>query len=407
MAIVADLSGNSPKIGLDRNLAAVQSALGAGGGIYNLKTSNTRKLRAGLARVRAGIAGTDDCVIACIGDSKTAGAQAQGAGGGGYAGNYPLTWPVQLAKLLAASGMPADWNSWFCDHNVNAVSSLAAYDVRWVLGAGWLTGGAYWSCGPGYCLTNRTTTNVAALTPTVAFDGIELYYITGGGFGTFKIDVDGGSALGTYNTWTSEGVTKVTITGLANTTHTINFTPTSLGNGIFIYGLRILNSTAPKVDVINLGSAGTTSTVWVSSSRPWEGVGPLSNGVLAPACTFIDLQINDALLLTGASTYQTQMQTIITAAKVSGDVVLINTYPGNTGAGGIYVNADGAGFTPYQDAIRTLAAANDVPLIDLKERWTSYAASQPLGYYGDTTVHGSALGYADVARVAGNLLMAA
>ena len=367
----------------------------------NFKTTNTRKLRAALARVQSGVG--PDGVFLCIGDSKTAGAGATTAGS--YVGAYPNSYPVQLAKLLTSRGTNAGWNSWFCDHNVNSVATLPQYDARWTLGAGWLTGGAYWACGPGYCLTNRTTTNVAALTPTVAFDGIELYYITGGGFGTFKIDVDGGSALGTYNTWTSEGVTKVTITGLANTTHTINFTPTSVGSGIFIYGLRILNSTAPKIDVCNWGAAGSTSSSWLPNAHPWEGVMPLKDGKIGQDCSFIDIQINDLLVASpDVTSYTANMQEIITAAKVSGDVVLLNTYPGNTAAGGFYVNTDGAIFNTFQQALYGLAMTNDCPIISLKQRWTSYNVSQPLGYYSDTTVHGSRQGYGDVAQTVTQLI---
>jgi lysophospholipase L1-like esterase len=51
-------------------------------------------------------------------------------------------------------------------------------------------------------------------------------------------------------------------------------------------------------------------------------------------------------------------------------------------------------FTALNQAKYELAISNDIPLIDIFGRFTSYAVSNPLGLYNDSA-HPSAAGYAD------------
>ncbi len=50
----------------------------------------------------------------------------------------------------------------------------------------------------------------------------------------------------------------------------------------------------------------------------------------------------------------------------------------------------------YQNAIYALSTSNNIALLDLTQRWTSYAVWNPIMPYGDI-LHPGAAGYADIA----------
>lgn len=80
---------------------------------------------------------------------------------------------------------------------------------------------------------------------------------------------------------------------------------------------------------------------------------------------------------------QGEPATLITEFKSSGDVILLTSNPHQSLA-----------FTALNQAKYELAISNDIPLIAIYDRFTSYAVSNPLGYFNDAA-HPSAAGYAD------------
>lgn len=367
--------------------------------VKNWDPTKLKKWRAALAKVRSG---SGEAIINVVGDSRTAGSSALSAGS--YAGARPYSWPVQLSTALSARGLSAHADNAFGNQNVNAAGqTVPQYDARFTLGTGWVTTApsGHWATGPGNTWTNVTdTTSVLSFAPTGSFDTIDVYYVTGGAFGSFTVNVDGGASLGTIATSGSNGVGKTTFTCAAGA-HTINLQVSSLGNGVFVYGVETRLSTSPKVSVRNFGYGGAGVVWWSTASNPWAGSEPAA--VLGGDLTLIDLSINDAAVLgTTVAAYNTGLDYIVGKWSAVGDVVLIKGVAGNNT--GSYPNADGPVLTTYQNVIDVIAAKYNCPVVDWRSRWQSYAVSNALGYYGDTGLHPSKIGYADHADHMASLL---
>lgn len=383
----------------------------AGSGLYNVTTQNTSHLRAAIARVRAG---TGTGKVAFIGDSTTVGDFASSAVNI-FTGDKVLAFPNQLAKLLTARGLPAHNDSFFGGQNVNAPSGIfptdyTAFNPAVVFtGSSWTISGFY-SLGAN-TFQSGTTAERLAFTPTSIFDTIEVYYATNSFGGSILVNVDGGATLSTINTNGATGVAKTTITGVARATHTINLV-SSLTGGQFIFpiGVTVRDSTAgnARLELYNMGFSGSfvnwastpTSSYGASlAAAPYGYFAALP--VLAPDVTFINLTINDiANQVSTPSSYGASLGAMVTAALAVGDCVLMVGNP--VGA----ANWSNGVSTAYVSQVYALANANNCPLIDLTQRWTSFSAGSALGFYGDPAgnmAHPSATGHQDIAAVMSSL----
>lgn len=338
------------------------------------------KFAAAVSRVQGG---TGRGLILALGDSTVAGA---GAGSGGTSdmnGAYSNGWPSQFATLLNGS-IPTVFQSFFGSQ----VSQVAygTYDTRLVLGANWTAAGVSILGGVTFKFAVGAVNNLA-FTPPAAFDTIIVYYARNPGLGTFTVNIDGGTALGTaINTNAASALSSVTYT-VAKGTHTINIVP---GNDqtLHIAGIRTYDSTVPAIDIIQVGAYGALTATFDVTTSPWSAINALKT--LAPDLTFIDLTINDSNAPTLLSTYSTQLNDITVAAKVSGDGVLIVGPPSNT------VLATNGTLDTFIAALKSIAAANNCRVVDTKDRWGSYAAVQPTYPYFDN-FHPETAGYGDMA----------
>jgi lysophospholipase L1-like esterase len=236
----------------------------------------------------------------------------------------------------------------------------------------------------GYALFLSATTHKVSFTPVLPFDTIDLYYHTFGGNGTFTVDIDGGASLGTINT-NQASLFRKTSFSVALGTHTINCNWAS-GFSVFS-GIAVRDTTTPRIEVYNMGAAGSKAIDWQD-----QGASLVTTGVDA---VFINLTINDAVAATSLSAYEASLQTLISSLRAANiDVVLMTGAPSNN------ANATNGVLDGIIGKLGKLAGANDIPLINICSKWASYAASQPLGYYGDAGVgslHPSSTGYADIA----------
>jgi hypothetical protein len=374
------------------------SSGGAANGLSGYTAQNTLNLRAALARVRAG---TGICKVACIGDSTTMGAFSNGVV---FAGNKPLAFPFQLAKLLTAKGTPATNDSWFGSGNVAPATAAGytAYNAQVTYPVAGFAPGAIPGLGA-FAQASTTSGATLAFTPTMAFDTIDIYFLGGIPAGTFNVNVDGGASLQLVTPSGTHTVQVVTITGVALATHTINIVTTST-NGVFIAGMAVRASATPRVEVYNMGwSAALVSTY----AQPTDGTHQynyfIALPVVAPNLTLIHLTINDIdQAPTTVAVYQAALQTMITQALVSGDCVIMVGNPGNKAS---WVTTPSIA-AAYQQAIYALGAANNIPVLDITQRWTSYAVTNPSMPYGDagaTALHPSTTGNMDVATAIAQL----
>src|SRR5258708_1461467 len=328
-----------------------------------------------------------------LGDSTTSGAGAGTSGAINLVGARINSYPAVLAKILAGYVAIND-NAILADQNVVAQGvTYPQYDPRVTLGANWANSAS----GPalGGVLFHFTTgaVNNMTFTPPAAFDTFVLYYVRNVGHGTFTVNVDGGSSLGTVNAAGSAAVLTQTFS-VTKGTHTINIVPTNDAQ-FFIVMIVPQDSTTSAIDLYQAGMYGATSTTVNSTTTAWSPLSLLPT--IAPDLTVIDLTINDSNNATGLATYSTNMQAIITSAKLSGDVVLIVGPPSNTAA------ATNGTLDTYIGVLQNLSVSNGAPITNIKQRWVSYAAMNAIMPYFDS-LHPAAPGYQDMAEALTNAI---
>lgn len=378
-------------------LQAIQGAcapLGSfigGSGISNFNAQNTQYLRAGLARMRAG---TGTFKIAIVGDSTTAGRDAVSLNSG-YAGARPFCVAQLLANLLSSTIVPgrtdgAQADSWFGNPTVGNNAALVAYDTRLAL-TGWVAGGSSFSGPGGQALESTTNGALLAFTPASIFDTLDVFWDRQTSGGSFTVNVDGGSTLQTISTAGTTAYMKTTITGITRGTHTINATTTSTSD-TQISGMAVRDSTIPRAEVYNLGVDGITCANY---NTVFSGHGmAIGIPILAPDVTFINLTINDKNSNPFPAIFGVNMQSIIANPVASGNVILVIGTPISSAN-----QTNGVGAF-YDNLIYQLAASNNFPVIDLGQRWVSYAAANAVMPYNDSnspSLHPGKIGLADVA----------
>ncbi len=352
-----------------------------------------KKWRAALANTMAGIA---DSKIAFIGDSTDCGAYANGAQ---WAGNRELTVPAAIAKRLAGIGIPTNTASQFGTQSVSPATAagLNAYFTQWSYGAGW-TGSSAGSVAGGFLVQNTSDTTAANYTPKavdgtpLVFDRIEFAYLKNSTYANFTLALDGGAAFYT-STQAGAGAIDTQTFSVASGTHTINIAKTApdAAKVLFPLSIRCYSSTAKTVQVLNMAGGNMDSAKMSNTAQYFGTVNTLTRQ--APHLTIINCTINDAIANTSVATYKTNIQSIITAAKLSGDVIIRTGNTVSTGYSGFVLNSD----DPFIQALYELSITNDCPFISIKERLGPFVDMFALGYAVDGA-HPTAAGYFDIAN---------
>lgn len=327
-----------------------------------------------------------------MGDSTTAGYGAGTGGTGMLNAARARCFPVRTAQILDRGFVETNADTIWGSQNYDSLVTYNAYDPRVVLGTGWsMAGGG--TLGDNFFRFTGGATGTLAFTPTLSFDKIEVWYYRASGQGSFTVNVDGGASLGTVDTDGATGFVSTTLTCSA-ATHTINLNAQADGD-IYIGGVVPYLSTETGIDVIVAGWSGAFAATMDDAGA----FGPLTAlRALAPACTVINLTINDSNAGTDLAAYTAAMELIIAAAQESGDVILMVGPPSNTAA------ATNGQLDDYIAVLNTLALRYGCVVVDLKERWGSYDAVQSYFPYVDT-LHPRAAAYADVGQAVAAALM--
>lgn len=379
-------------------VAGSSSPGGAANGLSNFTAQNTINIRGMVAAVRSGApATTAGTKIGWIGDSTTAGAWSNGT----VITNARIKAVVsQLANQLTARGIPSQADSWWGDAGITG-STVPNYDPRISLPvAGFAPFGSTTTIG-GHMMSATTNGAKLAFTPVTAFDTIDIFYLVGTTQGSFTVDVDGGAILQTVN---SNGFNfpyrKVTITGVALATHTINITTTS-ASAIGIFGIAVRDSTTPRLELYNYGVSSATMASYTAAGTLGTGAAVAIPQVGATV-HIINLTINDTnnfvlgnSLSAAVAAYSALYQSLITTCMALGDVILMI---GNPGAPANFLNGVN---TAYNNAVYALAAANNLPLVDITQRWVSFLVTTAVMKYGDSgnfALHPGPAGYSDIAE---------
>lgn len=334
--------------------------------LYNLKPTHFRRTRARLASVRANAGHFKIGVIA----------HSMGAGVGGTVGTSGF--PEFLVSMLDTAGYQSAGTGM-----VPCYRGASAIDPHWSYGAGWSSFGGssslYW---------NSSTTAPLTYTSSVAGTTVNVYLGQTSSSGSVNIAIDGAAAV---LVTPGNGVNTVftyAASGLANTTHTVSITRNNAS--VFVFGVEILKSPS-GVRLYNGGiggqrSAGIADTNWYSTAS-FSGA---SSRWAADLNIIGPIMANDGFAAVAATAWKANVQTAID--NVSGDKIIVIDTPVNT------LNLDA-----YRNAAYELADANDVPLLDMTDRWGAYTIASSYSMMSDGT-HPNSTGYSDWARALFNAI---
>lgn len=347
-------------------------------GFHNFTGSNLSKWNAAKA---ARAAGTRNVKIIDWSDST-------GAGYGATPTNANAVLSSRTAVLASLLGN-ASISSFFSDHNVaNATSgavSLNTFDSRINLGS-WVEDPNTAFGGPTLIASASTPLTFAPLNSVDSFD---IYYTTDPGFGSMSYQIDSGT-VNTVNQNITLSVTKVTATATLGT-HTLKLAQVS--GAVGLVGVVAYNSAAKEFSLINPGYCGATSTnlTDTTGSFPWLNAAMVTT--LGPDLSFIEGgQVNDWVQSVSRSTSLANLQTMITTAKASGDVILTTANPSQASGTGIsYATQQG-----YVDDMIALAIKNAIPCIDIWRLFGSTWETSNANGLNFDTAHPNGAGYAQI-----------
>lgn len=335
---------------------------------YNFKSSQFLKVRGAIGKA---IGGTGLASIAALGTSIAAG---QGAAAGS------TSYPVRLRQLFSAAGVPiAGTGNVLCHHGDTTA------DARWAFAGGWVK----FNPGP----TSRTvlysaTSNGSTATFTSDLPGtvVELRYSNASV--AFEVAIDGGAPV----TVTPSGGTSLgtyTVSGLADTTHTVVVTRTT--GALYLVGANVRKTTGLQIHNVGLGGARVSD---LSLAQPYDARS-LVRDVLVPDLAIVNVMTNEAYTEVSAATFKINLDAMLTSLNnASIPMLLVAEIP----AGGTTTPSGNAmNLTAYRTALYELAITFDLPVIDLFERWGgTYSAANGAGMMADA-FHPNAAGYGDYA----------
>lgn len=370
-----------------RRLARYLSGVGGSAGGFPKLSQSILNVRNRTGRAKIAFIG--DSTWLGVGDIATAG---PGAGDPTVPPNVVKSRSIasQLAANMIAAGFPTRF-----DAVAGAVGLTGAfntvqngYNSDITVPADWTA--ANLGVGAPFFTSPTGTTSSYVFTPPVAADTFEILYGLFPGNGTFTV-TDASGTLATQATANAAQLYgRITVTRATASRLPISIQQSVNGtNGIQIGMIFPYNSAAPAVEFVNLGAAGSTTGTWVAGSSTWR---PLNAAAfLAFDAVVINLGLNDKNTGVAASTYQTNLQSIVSAFKAAGsDIILVHPH-------------SGLGGTPYDfdasyDAAWYVVAATAIAQGDLR------SVSLVTADYFDT-VHLVGAGYGKEAAYLSQLLV--
>ncbi len=373
----------------------------SGGAIVRLQAElyPMRKWAAALGQMRNGIR---NARLLLIGDSTGVGSGASGSTGF-TADSRKISFSPYLAKQFIALGIPA-YAEGVCGDRCNSSTALiATFDPRFVIGSAvvqesWATLNNALAGRP-FKFSTTTTNNQIDFTPSVQVDTYELHWVSTTTTGKLNYGINGGGTTTEINT-TSGGADTVyrsIIPAGSLGANTLNVTWKS--GSSWNLSFDAYNSTVKGIQIIEGCWAGSRVADFLYNTKPWSALNMLS--ALSPDLIHIQLQINDVQLGTALSTYITNLQTLITAAKAVGDVIISSGYPSSIAFLSTTVLSNQK---LYRDSIAALCLANNVYFDDLWGRMGSYEIQQSYGAMYADALHPTGSTYAYAAKSKAMLL---
>lgn len=346
------------------DLAVAALAQAPGRDLTNFRVGQLRKFHAALSRA---VAGLGVCRVNVYGDSI-------GQGWSSTAPMYKNAWVPRLRAALVSvygsggGGVCLPWKG--------TLDGTYENDPRWVFTGTW-TGRFGSGAMNRACIYTTDTAAKASFTYEAPCDRYIVYLFAAVSSGNVSIDIDGGTPtiVNTFLSGSNTGYIATTVTAPSRGMHTVNVSLANAGLRAEIVGIEPCDSAAGlrvsrlAVQAAASGDLNNSGSAFIFDAVP-------------PDLSIIGMGVNDFQTQTSlgntSPVMKANLQTAITKAKTTGDVILlVEPPPGVAGT---------IPWTDYVTAMYELAVTNDVPIFDLTARWGSYAISNasPLSMYQDT-----------------------
>lgn len=372
---LADVAGKYNFSGLPAAAGARTRSFDKARSLYNVKGTNTFAIRAALANA---LTGAGLATLTFQGDSKTAGFGTNN----GLTINGGASMPGRIRSLLGARGYPiAGTGPVFCNQNPGSGSG----DSRWTFSAGWTVTGLNANFASATTV-GRTATFVSDLPGTV----VEIYSLSNSA--AFQYSIDGAAAV----TVTPNGTNALhvtTVTGLADTVHTVVIT-TTVAASTYVLAVNVRRTVG--LQILNNAICGSTTINWAGGTQFYQS--KRVSELMPTDGVFISLGTNDGRSAVPLETYKTNLGTLIAGHQALGrQVGLIVPSPVST------AQISASDWNARIGAMYDVADTYDLPLVDLTDVYGTYDAANAKGLFFDN-LHEKEAGYAtNAATVLGAL----
>lgn len=332
--------------------------------------SGTRRLVSSMAKAMAGTGVSEHLII---GDSMSSAYT-------GAAFDFANSWHRKLKAKLLASGYQDGGTGLIATNEANG----GGKDPRWAFsGTADLTSNVYVALG--------TAASTATFTSDTTGTIVDVAYSNAGG--SFSVKIDGAAAVPVVATGALT-IGTYTVTGLANTTHTIVITATS-GSAI-IAAAQVRNTTGVRFS--SLGKYGLRASGFLGDGGFVKSIAVAA--MPSPDVVHIPIGANDMIGLATAATTVANIQTIRNLWPSSDVILYVEPITENN-------EITDAAYAVFQTGLRTLANTLGCPLVDWNQRYGGGAAVTAMGFVGPDGVHPNAIAQADMGGVVYEGLMTA
>lgn len=274
--------------------------------------------------------------------------------------------------------------------NNTTVDARVTFDPEWT-----------YSGTPDLSMQLHRRCNVAGKSYTTAFThaGTEVEILTFGNGTALTYSIDGGAPV-TITPSGSSTIQKTSVTGLANTKHTVTVTTTTSAGYAYLLGIALYQ--AKGLQVANFGYSGSFSLNWTPNAIGGSDIfySPYRDVVTGWKADVVVVEIgaNELIHDKGAAALATNLQTVVSSLKAAGaDVVLVVDPP-------IYSATKTTWMAEFYPVLYNVADANKVPLVDFTAHWINRDVGAALDFYADQW-HPSAKGYFDLNAVVSRALL--
>ena len=325
-------------------------------------------------------AGTADAEIIVCGDS---------IGAGSYNPSYLTQPPVGsfVAKLVAELAAISPLGVMHGRTVVCPQANVGADpDARFAIVGDWVRGGLGFGDGSTMTSTTSGASTEFTFTPGFeAFDVADVIMLTAAsGLGTV-IATPTGAAGTTLNTGTGPaGRSTITITAASSSISNTIKLKHSAGGIVYMESIVTRRSASKNILVGNCCRPSSESSDW-NQTGIYQSIESIKYA--APALTIFEIGENDARLGRSVADYITNMSALITAAQISGDVILITPPPSSDPV--TFANQPA-----FVAAMKQLGATFGCPVFDF---FSAFASTWQTTLMADS-LHPNDYGHAKMAR---------